>query len=60
MLPTPPLSPDPDSLESPAWHEDVLREREQSLASGEAVILDWEQAKADIRRRTCAEHQSKS
>jgi len=46
------LSRDPDQLESPAWHEDVLRERDQSIASGEAIILDWEQAKADIRRRT--------
>jgi Putative addiction module component len=45
------LSRDPDTLESPAWHEDVLREREERLATGEAEFVDWEQAKADIRSR---------
>lgn len=46
------LSRNPDTLESPAWHEEVLRERQQRIASGEAVFLDWEHAKTDIRRRT--------
>ena len=41
----------PDNLESPSWHEDILRERRQRLAAGETSFLDWEQAKADIRRR---------
>ena len=45
------LSRNPDALESPAWHEEVLRERQQQIASGEAVFLDWEHTKADIRRR---------
>ena len=45
------LSRDPDTLESPAWHEDVLREREERIAAGEADFVDWEQAKADIRSR---------
>jgi len=45
------LSRDPDTLESPAWHEDVLREREERLATGETEFVDWEQAKADIRSR---------
>jgi hypothetical protein len=42
----------PDNLESPSWHEDILRERQQRLAAGEASFMDWEQAKADIRSRT--------
>ncbi len=46
------LSRHPDTLKSPAWHEDVLRERQQRIASAEAVFLDWEHTKADIRRRT--------
>jgi Putative addiction module component len=45
------LSRDPDTLESPAWHEDVLRERDEQVAAGEAEFVDWEQAKADIRSR---------
>ena len=45
------LSRDPDTLESPAWHEDVLRERDEQIAAGEAEIVDWEEAKADIRSR---------
>ncbi len=46
------LSRDPDSLESPAWHEDVLRERQERLNTGEAGFMDWEQAKVHIRSRT--------
>jgi hypothetical protein len=45
------LSRKPDILESPAWHEDILRERQQQLAAGEASFMDWEQAKAYIRNR---------
>lgn len=45
------LSRNPDRLESPAWHEDVLREREQRLAAGETSFMDWDQAKAHIRSR---------
>ena len=44
------LSRTPDLLESPAWHQDVLRERE--LAAGEASFMDWGQAKVYIRSRT--------
>jgi Putative addiction module component len=46
------LSADPAAIESPAWHEEELRERERKIASGEAKFIDWEKAKADIRRRT--------
>lgn len=46
------LSRNSESLESPTWHEDVLREREEQLSTGEARFIDWDQAKADIRNRT--------
>lgn len=46
------LSGDPTAIESPSWHEEVLRERERKIASGEAKFIDWEKAKADILRRT--------
>jgi hypothetical protein len=39
------------ALESPAWHEEVLVERERQLEAGEARFIDWELAKADIRKR---------
>ena len=44
------LSRNSDALDSPAWHEDVLQEREQAIAKGEGQIRDWEAAKADLRR----------
>ena len=45
------LSRNAAALESPEWHRDVLERREQRIASGEAQFTDWEQAKADIRKR---------
>jgi hypothetical protein len=41
-----------DDVESPAWHGEELRVREQELASGEAKFVPWEEAKAEIVRRT--------
>ena len=46
------LSADPEAVESPAWHEEELREREHKIAAGEAKFINWEEAKANIRRRT--------
>lgn len=45
------LSRDADALESPGWHRQVLEEREQRIASGQAHFSEWEEAKADIRRQ---------
>ena len=45
------LSRNADALESPDWHREVLEERERCIASGEARFIDWEKAKADIRRQ---------
>ena len=46
------LSSKPGALESPAWHEKELRDREQDIESGKSEFVDWEKAKADIGRRT--------
>ena len=46
------LSVDPAAIESPAWHEQELAERERRIESGEAKFVEWEKAKVDIRRRT--------
>ncbi|HXC02952.1 MAG TPA: addiction module protein [Opitutaceae bacterium] len=39
------LSRDEQSLESPAWHADVLRQTERRVAAGEEKPLDWGAAK---------------
>ena len=41
-------------FESPAWHESVLREREERVRSGDETPVDWEMAKKELRDRlTC-------
>jgi hypothetical protein len=45
------LSRTPATIESPAWHKDVLDERQQRVVEGKAQYVDWETAKADIRRQ---------
>jgi hypothetical protein len=46
------LSANPAEIDSPAWHEEELRQRERRIATGEAKFIDWEKAKTDIRNRT--------
>jgi hypothetical protein len=36
-------------LESPAWHEEVLRDREAKIKSGKESFMDWEVAKKQLR-----------
>ncbi len=43
---------DESEIESPAWHAEVLAEREKEIASGEAKFVPWKEAKVDILRRT--------
>lgn len=45
------LSQDESLVESPAWHEDVLRESERLVKEGKAIFMDWDTAKAVLRRR---------
>jgi hypothetical protein len=45
------LSSSQDAIESPDWHEDVLRERSRDIAAGTAEFVDWETAKAALRAR---------
>ena len=45
------LSREPDRIESPNWHEDVLKETERRVESGEATFSDWEKAKISVRDR---------
>lgn len=45
------LARSPESVESPTWHEDILDERRQKIAEGNAQFEDWETAKAEIRKK---------
>jgi hypothetical protein len=45
------LARNPDAIEPPAWHKDILDERRQRLADETSRFIDWETAKADIRNK---------
>jgi len=45
------LTRDERKLKSPAWHETVLRDREEVYAVGKIIASDWEQAKKRIRKK---------
>ena len=38
-----------DEVPAPAWHKDVLSQREQSVADGSTAFSDWEAEKSRIR-----------
>ncbi|MCX6880000.1 MAG: addiction module protein [Verrucomicrobia bacterium] len=44
------LSHEGVEVDSPSWHEAVLRETEQRVVSGEEAPLDWDAAKRHLRR----------
>jgi hypothetical protein len=43
------LSRDAAQFESPAWHGDVLHNREEKIKSGKESFMDWETAKKQLR-----------
>ena len=45
------LSKNERDLASPEWHGAVLAERERKLASGEDTLMDWEEAKQQLRAK---------
>lgn len=45
------LAEDEDTFTSPTWHEDALRKTEAEFAAGRVEILDWEDAKKELRKR---------
>lgn len=46
------LSRNEKMITSPAWHEDILKDRDDALAAGKLTVSDWEEAKERIRRNT--------
>jgi putative addiction module component (TIGR02574 family) len=45
------LTKDEKALKSPAWHETILKDREEALAAGKEIASDWEKAKKRIRKK---------
>ena len=45
------LSKAETDVESPAWHNDVLKETEARVTAGQERIADWETAKRELRKR---------
>ena len=43
------LSRDEQRVESPAWHAQVLREREVAMNEGREIATDWDAAKRRLR-----------
>ena len=43
------LSREEAELESPAWHADAVRETSERVACGGEKIMDWTQAKTELR-----------
>ena len=45
------LSRHEEEIESPAWHGEVLREREERVKAGRETAIEWEVAKKQLRDR---------
>ena len=44
------MSVNENKLESPAWHEAVLSDREAALNAGKLTVSGWEEAKERIKK----------
>lgn len=45
------LAENDEAFDSPAWHEDALRETDAEFAAGRVEVLDWDEAKKELRKR---------
>jgi len=45
------LSSEDQLIQAPAWHQSLLQETEQRVQSGQEKILDWKEAKKELRKR---------
>jgi hypothetical protein len=43
------ISSEPDQVEIPQWHKDILDERLMAAERGEVELIDWEIAKKQVR-----------
>jgi putative addiction module component (TIGR02574 family) len=45
------LTADDPAFASPTWHEEELRKTEADFAAGRVEVLDWEEAKKELRKQ---------
>ncbi len=45
------LSRNENEVDSPIWHEDILKERDLRVMEGKESYLDWEVVKKQLRDR---------
>lgn len=45
------LSQNEEQIESPAWHEELLKQRSEDIKSGKESFINWEVAKKQLRDR---------
>ncbi|RYD19965.1 MAG: acyl-protein synthetase [Verrucomicrobiaceae bacterium] len=45
------LSGQDEDIESPAWHAEELRKTESAFLAGGEQVLDWSEAKKELRAR---------
>jgi hypothetical protein len=45
------LSGEEEHMESPDWHRKALKETERRLNAGEEEIIEWQDAKKELRKR---------
>ena len=45
------LSKEEEQIESPDWHQKALQQTERRLSSGQEKIVDWQDAKRELRER---------
>ena len=45
------IASDENEIESPDWHSDSLSKTKERLKAGEEKILDWTEAKRELRKR---------
>jgi hypothetical protein len=45
------LSREEEQVDSPEWHHEALKETEERLRSGQEKLIDWDDAKKELRKR---------
>ena len=45
------LTSDQKALESPVWHETVLKDREEAFGASEVTASDWDRARKGVRKK---------
>ena len=45
------LSKEAEQVESPDWHREALDETERRLKAGQESVVDWPEAKKELRKR---------